>query len=121
MRLEVFSMAKRVPFFYQICFENGTHGKNGWEETCDGGVQESWITAPGVYTWSARSPNSWWKNEHGFSWSGGARKRITNNFRAATGEVFLDDDLPLDVRLTIIVTPAGKPFAGFDYPVAYSE
>ncbi len=121
VRLEVFSMAKRVPFFYEICFENGTHGKNGWGETCEADVQGSWITAPGVYTWSDRSPSRWWKNKRGFSWSGGESKRITNNFRAATGEVFLDDDLPLDVRLTIIVTPAGKPFAGFDDPVAYSE
>jgi hypothetical protein len=32
----------------------------------------------------------------------------------AHGEIFIDDDLPLDVHLTIIFTPAGKPFAGFD-------
>jgi hypothetical protein len=27
---------------------------------------------------------------------------------------YLDDDLPLDINLTIIFTPEGKPFAGFD-------
>jgi hypothetical protein len=116
VRLEVLSMADSVPFFYEICFENGAHGMDGWGETCTQ-TKAAWITGPGVYTWSdPRPPDHWWQNRQRFDWQGGQRKRITINYRSAEGEVFIDDDLPLDVRLTIIFTPAGKPFAGFNQP-----
>jgi hypothetical protein len=32
VRLEVLSMASPLPFFYEICLENGTHGMDGWGE-----------------------------------------------------------------------------------------
>jgi hypothetical protein len=142
VRLEVLSMASPLPFFYEICLENGTHGMDGWGETCTK-PKSAWITGPGIYTWSDdRPPDHWWQNERRFDWQGGRPKRITINLQkpasrierlsakirswagyfehvpvapdVAHGEIFIDDDLPLDVHLTIIFTPAGKPFAGFD-------
>jgi hypothetical protein len=142
VRLEVLSMAHSVPFFYEICFENGTHGTDGWGETCSV-PKAAWITGPGVYTWTdRRPPDQWWKNSRKFNWQGGKRKRITVNLQqltsriqrlkalirgwaayfnhvpvapdAAHGVIFIDDDLPLDVHLTIIFTPEGKSFAGFN-------
>ena len=108
------STRPRTPFYYEICFENGTHGIDGWGETCRH-PNAAWITAPGVYTWNAgRPPDQWWQNARRFDWQGGQPKRITINFRGPHGEVFLDDDLPLDINMTIIFTPEGKPFAGFD-------
>jgi hypothetical protein len=140
VRLEVLSMASPAPFFYEICFENGTHGMDGWGETC---AKSSWITGPAIYTWHAdRPPDHWWQNDRRFDWQAGQRKRITINLQrpaspierlsaliqgwaeyfthvpvprdAVHGDMFIDDDLPLDVHLTIILTPEGKPFAGFD-------
>ena len=123
VRLELFSVGKVHPAFYEICFENGVHGMDGWGETCLKD-KASEISAPGIYEWTSkfslfglrlvlRRPVQWWRNERGFDWAGGAPKRITINYRAASGEIFLDDGLPYDLRLTIIFTPAGKPFAGF--------
>jgi hypothetical protein len=123
VRLELLSVGKVHPALYEICFENGMHGMDGWGETCLKD-KASEISAPGVYEWTSkfrlfglrlflRRPVQWWRNVRGFNWSGGASKRITINYRAAAGEIFLDDALPYDLRLTIIFTPAGKPFAGF--------
>jgi hypothetical protein len=123
VRLELFSVGKVHPAFYQICFENGTHGMDGWGETCTSD-KELEISAPGTYQWTSafrlfglpvarRRPVQWWRNVRGFDWAAGAPKRITINYRAASGEIFLDDGLPYDLRLTIIFTPAGRPFAGF--------
>jgi hypothetical protein len=118
VRLEVLSMSGSVPFYYEICFENGTHGMDGWGETCTQ-PKAAWVTGPGIYTWSdRRPPDHWWQNSQRFDWQGGKPKRITINYRAAKGEIYIDDDLPLDVRLTLIFTPAGKPFAGFDHRLA---
>ena len=123
VRLELFSVGKVHPASYEICFENGTHGIDGWGETCTSDPKSE-ISAPGVYQWTStfrlfgiglalRPPAWWWKNVRGFNWAGGAPKRITINYRGPSGEIFLDDGLPYDLRLTIIFTPAGKPFAGF--------
>jgi hypothetical protein len=140
VRLEVLSMAGSMPFSYEICFENGNHGMDGWGETCTQ-PKAAWITGPGVYTWTdPRPPDHWWQNSRPFDWQGGKPKRITINYSTPakwterlktklrrwawsfdrvsvvrdTSLLFIDDDLPLDVHLTIIFTPAGKPFAGFN-------
>ena len=93
VRLELFSVGKVHPAFYEICFENGTHGIDGWGETCTHD-DESEISAPGIYQWTSRfrvfglslalrQPAQWWKNVRGFNWAGGGPKRITINYRAA--------------------------------------
>jgi hypothetical protein len=123
VRLELFSVGKVNPAVYEICFENGTHGMDGWGETCTHD-KKIYISAPGIYQWTSvyrllglpvvrRRPVQWWRNARGFDWAGGAPKRITINYRTAYGEIFPDDALPYDLRLTIIFTPAGRPFAGF--------
>jgi hypothetical protein len=139
VRLEVISMAGSVPFFYEVCLENGNHGMDGWGETCTQ-LNAPKITSPGIYTWSGGRPfDHWWQNDRRFDWQGGKRKRITINYNQPASRLerwkakiqswaryvshtpgtpdptlYVDDDLPLEVRLTIILTPEGKPFAGFD-------
>jgi hypothetical protein len=139
VRLEVISMAGSVPFFYEVCLENGVHGMDGWGETCTQ-LDSPSITGPGIYTWSGGRPfDHWWQNDRRFDWQGGKRKRITINYNQPASRIerwkakirnwtsyfsyaagtadptlYVDDDLPLDVHLTIILTPEGKQFAGFD-------